>query len=173
LEFAELFDVKSKKGDFSKDKIYTYESGTANPSESLINEIAKYAGVTSEELKNKQLTREDLKINPKPKTPNATQDNEYKDKYIEALELIVKKQEALLEKVMDSLHSVSSRLAEVEKGLEGAKRNQRVMYVLQDEFQKYVLQNGTWRNPREDAQKIVTGNAAASLKKLRTEDIHL
>jgi transcriptional regulator with XRE-family HTH domain len=64
LEFAQLFEVKSKKGEYSKDKIFTYESGKAAPPETLIEYIAEFARVSVEDLKNKKLSRRDIDLGP-------------------------------------------------------------------------------------------------------------
>src|SRR6478609_2761407 len=63
-EFAELFGIKSKKGSFSADKVFTYENGKANPPESLITNIAEFARVSVDDLKNKKLTKRDIDLGP-------------------------------------------------------------------------------------------------------------
>jgi transcriptional regulator with XRE-family HTH domain len=64
LEFAQLFEVKSKKGEYSKDKIFSYESGKAIPPDILIEYIAEFARVSVEDLKNKKLSRKDIDLGP-------------------------------------------------------------------------------------------------------------
>lgn len=73
VEFAEIFGVKNKKGEYSSDKIYTYETGKAEPPEFLIQEIANYAGVSVSDLKNTALKKSDFSF--KEEAPNQLQDS--------------------------------------------------------------------------------------------------
>lgn len=81
--------------------------------------------------------------------------------------------DASLKMIENNQLTIMARLSLVEDGMRGAKNNQRVMYALQVEFQNYVLENGSWNNQKGDARKIVSGKAAAYLKKLQQEDIQL
>jgi transcriptional regulator with XRE-family HTH domain len=60
LDFAKKFSVKSKKGEFSADKVYTYESDTTEPPLHILEDIAAFAGVTVDDLKNKVLKRGEI-----------------------------------------------------------------------------------------------------------------
>lgn len=63
-----------KQADFAKligtnpDKLYTYESGMTKPNEVLINKVAKIAGITPDDLINKDLRIFDINVkNPDTK----------------------------------------------------------------------------------------------------------
>lgn len=54
-EFGEKFGA-------TKAMIVSYENGKANPSELFLSRVSKYSGVEIEDLKNKRLTENDIKI---------------------------------------------------------------------------------------------------------------
>ena len=54
-EFAELVGA-------TKDTLYTYEKGKAKPNELVLSKISKIAGVTLEQLLEKDLKKQEIKV---------------------------------------------------------------------------------------------------------------
>jgi phage repressor protein C with HTH and peptisase S24 domain len=58
VEFAEIFDIKDRKGVPSNDKVWTYENGKANPSITLIERVSHVTGVPYEELVTEEISEQ-------------------------------------------------------------------------------------------------------------------
>jgi transcriptional regulator with XRE-family HTH domain len=67
--FGQLFDA-------TKSMMSSYEGGRALPDVVFISRVAKYAGISEEDLKTKVLKEDDLKIKGKPKTADKDYLNE-------------------------------------------------------------------------------------------------
>lgn len=65
-DFAEMFDIKDKKGKISKDKVYTYESGRAKPPLHFLEGLAEFAGVTVAALQNVRLKKDSIHFKQEP-----------------------------------------------------------------------------------------------------------
>lgn len=131
LQFAELFDVKGKNGRISKDIYYTYESGKTPPPDYFISDVAKYAGVSEDDLKNKILSRAELKIEPKSQNgqiASGQTDNrliETKDELIASLKRenrFMQEKYETLEKKYDNLNN---KIEMIETNLKSALNNQK------------------------------------------------
>jgi hypothetical protein len=161
--------------------VYSYENDKAAPSDEAVLVASQLIGITTEDFAKKKIKASDYakdEIKKKAKEllnsknlQHHLSKEDYKDKYIEALETIVKKQEALLIETKASLAKVSSRLVEVEKGLDGARENQRVMYALQMAFQDTTLPILGALGHRKDIEREVGKKVVAYLEKSEKEGI--
>lgn len=127
-DFAKMFDIKNKKDEFSEDKIYTFENGRAKPPQFFLESLANYAGITVSELKDKKLSKEDIKFNKESdiiaKTDNGlfiaeVKTNDKADNSNAELIQALNKQIALLEKINEGLEKRLISLEANYKRLEG------------------------------------------------------
>lgn len=107
-KFSELFG----KYGLNPDKLYSYEHGKAEPNEVLIKKLAEYAGVTVDDLTNKELTESEMFKTPSysTKTTNGTpQDKKMPDievirhyeELVKQLQETVKQQKTLIDKLLE------------------------------------------------------------------------